>query len=144
MGTWAASSIVDRYSLEHSNLGKKKFQFDSRYRIDFFDSIRFANLINLPLLHWYSLIGWWHGTVVERRSLAGELSTLGNEYGKTLPFRENVEYRPSPRLLCPPCLNILWYNFLLWFNVRHFAMTLQLCAEIIYSILLCQIHLILF
>ena len=37
--------------------GQKSFdsiRFDSRYRIDFFDSIRFANLINLPLLHWYS------------------------------------------------------------------------------------------
>ena len=29
-------------------------RFDSRYRIDFFDLFRFANLINLPLLHWYS------------------------------------------------------------------------------------------
>ena len=37
--------------------GQKSFdsiRFDSRYRIDFFDSIRFASLINLPLLHWYS------------------------------------------------------------------------------------------
>ena len=39
--------------------GQKKFRFDSirfdsRYRIDFFDSIRFGNLINLPLVHWYS------------------------------------------------------------------------------------------
>ena len=37
--------------------GPKSFDsiwFDSRYRIDFFDSIWFANLINLPLLHWYS------------------------------------------------------------------------------------------
>ena len=33
---------------------KVSILFDSRYRIDFFDSIRFANLINLPLLHWYS------------------------------------------------------------------------------------------
>jgi len=31
--------------------GQKKFRFDSRYRIDFFDSIRFSNLINLPLVH---------------------------------------------------------------------------------------------
>jgi len=31
--------------------GQKKFRFDSRYRIDFFDSIRFANLINLSLVH---------------------------------------------------------------------------------------------
>ena len=30
--------------------GQKKFRFDSRYRIDFFDSIRFANLIHLPLV----------------------------------------------------------------------------------------------
>ena len=33
--------------------GQKSFdsiRFDSRYRIDFFDSIRFGNLINLPLL----------------------------------------------------------------------------------------------
>jgi len=38
--------------VEHSNSGKKvTIRFDSRYRIDFFDSIRFANLINLPLLH---------------------------------------------------------------------------------------------
>ena len=45
------------HGLEHSNSGKKSFDsilFDFRYRIDFFDSIRFANLINLPLLHWYS------------------------------------------------------------------------------------------
>ena len=37
--------------------GQKSFdsiRFDSHYRIDFFDSIRFANLINFPLLHWYS------------------------------------------------------------------------------------------
>jgi len=31
--------------------GQKKFRFDSRYRIHFFDSIRFGNLINLPLVH---------------------------------------------------------------------------------------------
>ena len=40
--------------VEHSNSGKKSFdliRFDSRYRIDFFDSIRFANLIHLPLVH---------------------------------------------------------------------------------------------
>ena len=37
--------------------GKKSFdsiRFDSRTESIFFDSIRFANLINLPLLHWYS------------------------------------------------------------------------------------------
>ena len=37
--------------------GQKSFGsilFDFRYRIDFFDSIRFGNLINLPLVHWYS------------------------------------------------------------------------------------------
>jgi len=50
---------IVRDLLEHSNSGKKSFdsiRFDSRYRIDFFDSIRFGNLINLPLvgLHWYS------------------------------------------------------------------------------------------
>ena len=41
-------------TLEHSSSGKKSFdsdRFDYRYRIDFFDLIRFANLINLPLLH---------------------------------------------------------------------------------------------
>jgi len=32
------------YRLEHSNSGKKKIPFDSRYRIDF--SIRFGKLIN--------------------------------------------------------------------------------------------------
>ena len=35
--------------------GQKSFdsiRFDFRYRIDFFDSIRFGNLINLPLVHW--------------------------------------------------------------------------------------------
>jgi len=43
--------------VEHSNSGKKSLdsiRFDSRYRIDFFDSIRFGNLINLPLVHRYS------------------------------------------------------------------------------------------
>ena len=30
---------------------KVSIRFDSRYRIDFFDSIRFGNLINLPLVH---------------------------------------------------------------------------------------------
>jgi len=37
--------------------GQKSFHsilFDSCYRIDFFDSNRFGNLINLPLVHWYS------------------------------------------------------------------------------------------
>ena len=38
--------------------GQKKvsisIRFDSRYRIDFLDSIRFGNLINLPLVHRYS------------------------------------------------------------------------------------------
>jgi len=38
--------------VEHSNSGKKVLiRFDSRCRIDFFDSIRFGNLINLPLVH---------------------------------------------------------------------------------------------
>jgi len=38
--------------VEHSNSGKKvSIRFDSRYRIDFFDSIQFGNLINLPLVH---------------------------------------------------------------------------------------------
>jgi len=50
---------IVRDLLEHYNSGKKSFEsilFDSRYRIDCFDSIRFGNLINLPLvgLHWYS------------------------------------------------------------------------------------------
>ena len=43
--------------VEHSNSGKKvSIQFDSILAAEsiFFDSIRFANLINLPLLHWYS------------------------------------------------------------------------------------------
>ena len=33
--------------------GQKKvsIRFDSRYRIDFFDSIRFGNLVNLSLVH---------------------------------------------------------------------------------------------
>jgi len=40
------------HRVEHSNSGKKvSIRFDYRYRIEFFDSIRFANLINLPLLH---------------------------------------------------------------------------------------------
>ena len=42
------------YLLEHSYSGKKSFDsilFDSRHRIEFFDSIRFGNLINLPLVH---------------------------------------------------------------------------------------------
>jgi len=39
-------------SVDHSNKGKKvSIRFDSRYRINFFDSIRFGNLINLPLVH---------------------------------------------------------------------------------------------
>jgi len=35
---------------------QKKFRFDSILAIEsiFFDSIRFGNLINLPLVHWYS------------------------------------------------------------------------------------------
>ena len=33
-------ATLKRLLLEHSNSGKKKFRFDSRYRIDFFDSIR--------------------------------------------------------------------------------------------------------
>ena len=50
----AGSGYMHTYTLEHSNSGKKSFdsiRSVSRYRIDFFDSIRFANLINLPLLH---------------------------------------------------------------------------------------------
>ena len=43
--------ILDVCLLEHSNSGEKKFRFDFRYRIDFFDSIRLGNLINLPLVH---------------------------------------------------------------------------------------------
>jgi len=49
---------------DFARLGTRAFQFvqksfdsirfDSRYRIDFFDSIQFGNLINLPLVHWYS------------------------------------------------------------------------------------------
>ena len=36
--------------------GQKRFdsiRSDFHYRIDFFDSIGFGNLINLPLVHWY-------------------------------------------------------------------------------------------
>ena len=33
---------------------KVSIRFDSRYRIDFFNSIRCGGLINLPLVHWYS------------------------------------------------------------------------------------------
>jgi len=33
---------------------KVSTRFDSRYRIDFFNSIRCGGLINLPLVHWYS------------------------------------------------------------------------------------------
>ena len=43
---WASASCTRAF-----RFGQKKFRFDSRYRIDFFDSIRFANLINLPLLN---------------------------------------------------------------------------------------------
>jgi len=42
--------------LEHSNSAKKSFdsiRFSLPNRF-FFDSIRFGNLINLPLVHWYS------------------------------------------------------------------------------------------
>ena len=47
-----ASLCSATYVLEHSNSGKKvSIRFDFRYRIDFFDSIRFGNLINLPLVH---------------------------------------------------------------------------------------------
>ena len=47
--------VYDSYHLQARafQFGQKSFdsiRFDSRYRIDFFDSIRFANLINLPLL----------------------------------------------------------------------------------------------
>jgi len=44
---------TDGYSIP---IRRKKvlIRFDSRYRIDFFDSIRFGSLINLPLVHWYS------------------------------------------------------------------------------------------
>jgi len=47
---------VHGWLVEHSNSGKKSFnsiRFDSRYGIDFdfFDSIQFGNLINLPLVH---------------------------------------------------------------------------------------------
>jgi len=48
-------SLSQRTIIEHSNSGKKvSIRFDSRYRIDFFYSNRFGNLINLPLVHWYS------------------------------------------------------------------------------------------
>ena len=43
--------------LEHSNSGKKvSIRFDSILATEsiFFDSIRFGNLINLPLVHLYS------------------------------------------------------------------------------------------
>ena len=35
-------NLADRCAIEHSNSGQKSF-----------DSIRFGNLINLPLVHWY-------------------------------------------------------------------------------------------
>ena len=45
----------DEQAGEHSNSGEKvSIRFDSRYRIDFFHSIRIGNLINLPIVHWYS------------------------------------------------------------------------------------------
>jgi len=34
--------------------GQKKFRFDSILAIESIFSIRFGNLINLPLIHWYS------------------------------------------------------------------------------------------
>jgi len=43
--------------VEHPNSGKKSFdsiRFDCRYRIDFFDLIRFGNLINFPLVGPYT------------------------------------------------------------------------------------------
>ena len=49
-----STTLVPGSAVEHSNSGKKSFdsiRFDSRYRIDFFDSIRFGNLINLLLVH---------------------------------------------------------------------------------------------
>ena len=39
--------------VEHSDSGKKKFRFDSILAIESIFSIRFGNLINLPLVHWY-------------------------------------------------------------------------------------------
>ena len=51
-----ADALLRLSGIEHSNSGEKSFdsiRFDSRYRIDFFDSIRFINLINLPLVHDY-------------------------------------------------------------------------------------------
>ena len=59
--TWttvAMPVLIDvRMTTRAFQFGRKSFdsiRFDSRYRIDFFDSIRFGNLINLPLVHWYS------------------------------------------------------------------------------------------
>jgi len=49
--------VQDRSTMLHDRafqFGPKYFdlvRFDSRYRIDFFDSIQFGNLINLPLVH---------------------------------------------------------------------------------------------
>ena len=40
--------------LEHSNSGKKSFDSILATESIFFDSIRFANLMKLPLLRWYS------------------------------------------------------------------------------------------
>jgi len=46
------SIYIHQSVLEHSNSGKKlSIRFDSRNRVDFFDSIRFGNLINFPLVH---------------------------------------------------------------------------------------------
>ena len=42
------------HTVEHSNSGKKKFRFDSILATEqmfFLDSVRFGNLINLPLVH---------------------------------------------------------------------------------------------
>ena len=52
-----ANKSLERVHMHYSipiRAKKVLIRFDSRYRIDFFDSIRFGNLINLPLLHWYS------------------------------------------------------------------------------------------
>jgi len=45
------------YTVKHSNSGKKvSIRFNSIFAAESIFSIRFGNLINLPLVHWYSNI----------------------------------------------------------------------------------------
>jgi len=47
--TWCGQAVNRAFQFGQKSLDS--IRFDSRYRIDFFDSIRFGNLINLPLVH---------------------------------------------------------------------------------------------